>query len=365
MQCPDENIVLDFVEGRLAAGALAETDAHLASCEDCRRVVSALARGSAPGALGEPHAFVEGMRVGRYLLLEHLGDGGMGVVHAAWDPELDRRIAIKLLRPELRDTAWAHARARLLREGRAIARLAHPNVVAVHDVGELGGGVFVAMEYVDGGALATWRDQTRGADEVIAAFAQAARGLAAAHAAGLIHRDVKPANLLIGRDGRVRVVDFGLANAPAVRGALPAAAGDTTTTGALLGTPLYMAPEIHAGAIADERSDQYGLALSLYEVLAGVKPFTGSTLDQLAQDKRARALATPARRVPPRVLAILERALAPDPTARWPSMQVLADQLGRYLGRRRRRAIYAAAIAVAALAAGVTLLGGHRAHALC
>ena len=142
VSCPDENLVLGFVEGRLDGAALAQADAHLAACDDCRQVVAALARGSTPAGPGSDSS---GNRVGRYVLLEIIGRGGMGVVHAAWDPELDRRIAVKLLRADLRERDWDQARVRLMREGRAIARLAHPNVVTVHDVGDFAEGVFVAI----------------------------------------------------------------------------------------------------------------------------------------------------------------------------------------------------------------------------
>lgn len=357
VECLDANVVLGFVEGRLDSEALVATDAHLAICGDCREVVAALAHGSSPAASGD--GGIAGGRVGRYVLLETIGRGGMGVVHAAWDPELDRRIAIKLLRSDLDEDHWKQARARLLREGRAIARLAHPNVVAVHDVGEFDDGVFVAMEYVEGGTLASWGDGRRTADEVIAVFEQAARGIAAAHRAGLVHRDVKPSNVLVGTDGRVRVVDFGLARAPGATGDGGAGTSDPvtslTSTGILVGTPLYMAPETMAGASADERSDQFGFAASLYEILSGARPFAGSTIDELRRAKQDQALVPPVRRVPPRVMSAIRRALAPDPAARWPSMDRLADRLASHL-HRRRRWLVAAGVATAVVAIGMTIV---------
>jgi tetratricopeptide (TPR) repeat protein len=354
--------MLGFVEGRLDRDALAATDAHLAICGDCREVVASLARGSAPVPVPGAGVGIEGGRVGRYMLLETIGHGAMGIVHAAWDPELDRRIAIKLLRSDLGERASDQARQRLIREGRAIAKLAHPNVVAVHDVGDFEDGVFIAMEYVDGGTLASWRGGGRSPDEVISAFEQAARGIAAAHAAGLVHRDVKPSNILVGSDGRVRVVDFGLARPHG-----DVAAGDhavardpaLTSSGVLVGTPLYMAPETMAGAVADKQSDQYGLAASLYEILAGVAPFAGRTLDELRRDKASRALAPPARRVPPRVLAAIRRALAPDPALRWGSLDQLADRLAAHLHRRRRRLVIAGVVAIALVAVIVPALSRH------
>ncbi len=364
MECLDAHVVLGFVEGHLDREALATTDAHLAVCRDCRAVVATLACGSTPssGAL----ASIEGQRVGRYLLLEAIGRGAMGVVHAAWDPELDRRIAIKLLRADLGQRAADQARHRLIREARAIAKLAHPNVVAVHDVGDFADGVFIAMEHVDGGTLAAWRSAAHSPDHVIAAFEQAARGIAAAHAAGLVHRDVKPNNLLVGTDGRVRVVDFSLVRpqAETPSGADPDLADvSLTTTGVLLGTPLYMAPETMAGMAATARSDQYGFAASLYEILAGVPPFAARTLKDLRRDKTTIALAPAVRRVPPRIMSAIRRALAPVPEDRWGSMEELANRLAAHL-HRRRRWIAAAGVAVIA-ATGVLAVISARDHDLC
>ena len=364
MECLDADVLLGFIEGHLDREALAVTDAHLAGCADCRAVVATLACGSTPTSATRDS--IEGQRVGRYLLLETIGRGAMGVVHAAWDPELDRRIAIKLLRADLGNGASDQARKRLVREARAIAKLAHPNVVAVHDVGDFVDGVFIAMEYVDGGTLAAWRSAVHSPDHVIAAFEQAARGIAAAHAAGLVHRDVKPSNLLVGSDGRVRVVDFSLvrpeSDAPSSKDASPVDVS-LTTTGVLLGTPLYMSPETMAGIQATARSDQYGFAASLYEILSGVPPFSARTLAELRQDKAATALAPPARRVPPRVMSAIRRALAPSPEERWPSMEALADRLAAHL-HRRRRWIAAAGVAVIAVT-GVIAAIPARHHDLC
>src|SRR5262249_54935583 len=164
----------------------------------------------------EPTPLERGAIIGRYVVLGQLGQGGWGIVYAAFDPELDRKVAIKLIRPEAADRLGAQAgRARLLREAQAMARLSHPNVIAVHDVGTLGDKVFVAMDFVDGSTLKQWlTNEPRSWRQVLAIFLQAGRGLAAAHTAGLVHRDFKPENVLVGRDGRVYVVDFGLAYAP-------------------------------------------------------------------------------------------------------------------------------------------------------
>ena len=149
------------------------------------------------------------VRVGRYELIGRLGAGGMGVVHRAHDPELDRPVAVKLLRAEA--SSDDKARARMLREARALAKLSHANVVQIYEIGEHEQRTFLVMEYVDGSTLAHWLEQQRPWPEVLARFVAAGRGLAAAHRAGVVHRDFKPENVLLGRDGSVRVADFGLA----------------------------------------------------------------------------------------------------------------------------------------------------------
>jgi serine/threonine protein kinase len=237
--------------------------------------------------LPEPEPLARGTQVGRYVLLDAVGSGGMGVVYAAYDPELDRKVAIKLLRfDRLGSEAGERDRLRLQREAQAIARLSHPNVVHVYDVGTFGDQVFVAMEFVAGRTLRQWaEEEPRPWREVVDRFALAGRGLAAAHAAGLIHRDFKPDNVLLGDDGRVRVVDFGLAR-PA--GQQPAPEGERTPSGGTLahpltewgvvvGTPAYMAPEQLRGEASDERSDQLSFCVSLYETLYGERPFPGGS----------------------------------------------------------------------------------------
>jgi serine/threonine protein kinase len=194
--CLDVDELVAMSEGSLASDRVDVVISHIDGCADCAEVVAGLG------------GFERSAReVGRYRLEKVLGAGGMGIVHAAWDPELRRRVAVKLVHPHSADGA---ARARMLREARALARINHPNVVAVHDVGEHGDGVYVATELVDGETLATWCAR-RPPAEIVGAWVQVARGLAAAHAEGVIHRDVKPSNALVSRDGRVRIGDFGLA----------------------------------------------------------------------------------------------------------------------------------------------------------
>src|SRR5690606_14002911 len=217
-----------------------------------------------------------------------LGEGGMGVVYAAYDEDLDRRIAIKVLRDSYGDAA---ARERMVREAQAMARLSHPNVVQVHDVGDQGGQLYVAMEFVKGMTLRTWlSEQDRPWREIRAMFVQAGRGLAAAHAEGLVHRDFKPDNVLIGGDGRARVADFGLAGAAGVPDSDSESLPDSvvirvgrqsafntalTLAGTIMGTPAYMSPEQHRGVATDARSDQFSFCVALWGAIYGEPPFAG------------------------------------------------------------------------------------------
>jgi tetratricopeptide (TPR) repeat protein/predicted Ser/Thr protein kinase len=310
-------------------------------------------------------------RVGRFVLLEVIGAGAMGRVYAAYDPELDRKIALKLIRTTS-PSGMGKRRARLLREAKAMARLAHPNVVAVYDAGAVEDEVFIAMEYVRGQTLREWmRAKTRGWAEVLAPFLEAGRGLVAAHAAGVVHRDFKPENVLVGEDGRVRVLDFGLARAaddaaaaseleitdPNVAGIVdPDALADSklTRTGAVLGTPAYMSPEQFEGKEATPTSDQFAFCVSLWEGLYGERPFAGSDMQSLLEnmvDGRFHESESERRTVVPVWLRqALERGLAFDPAARHADMDALLRELDRAPSRGRRGAW--AAIAVGAIGAG-------------
>jgi len=278
-----------------------------------------------------------GAQVSRYVILHLLGQGGMGVVYAGYDPELDRKVALKLLRPDR--ARGEAARLRLLGEAQAIARLSHPNVVAVFDAGSFGDQVFLAMELVPGRTLREWLDAgSRSWREVAALFLGAGRGLAAAHAAGLVHRDFKPENVLLGDDGRVRVVDFGLARPAGIEAA-------EDDPGVIRGTPAYMAPEQLCGGPADARSDQYGFCVALWEALYGVRP--GAAAGSAAGGQRA------SRRVPPWLRQALERGLSTDPADRHSSMDALLAVLGRDPWLLRRRLLAAAAVLLVAGAAGI------------
>lgn len=247
--CPGEETIAAYAEVRLAGAERDELESHLDTCSVCQELVVALAKLSAPAAATTAEAPELAGHLGRYVLLARLGAGGMGVVYAAYDPELDRRIAVKVLHR-------ARAGEQLREEARAIARLAHPNVIAVHDVGEADGEVFIAMEHVEGVTVRDWLRMSRSPLEILDVFAQAGRGLAAAHRVGLVHRDIKPSNIILGADGRARVLDFGLAQ--------------SESDGAerlVAGTPAYMAPEQKRGEVVDARADQYAFCVALAEAL--------------------------------------------------------------------------------------------------
>lgn len=289
----------------------------------------------------------QGTIIGRYIVFEVLGEGGMGRVLRAYDPKLRRDVALKLLRFEGDEPA----RARLIAEAQSMARLSHPNVLPVydHDFDFDGGRPFIAMEYVEGTTLRRWLEDHRPSRAAIMdAFLAAGAGLAAAHAAGLVHCDFKPSNVLRGRDGRVRVMDFGLASV--------ALAGDESSPRAdVMGTPSYMAPEQHVGGALDARSDQYAFAVSLWEALHGRRPFVGDTAEELAAAKRAMELATAEVRsaVPGSLRRALLRGLAPDPSDRFPTMEAMLVELRKDPRRSRRIGI----------ALGLAVVGGGGLHA--
>lgn len=285
--------------------------------------------------------------VGRHTLLEPLGRGGMGVVYAAYDPQLDRKVAIKVLRTDQHGDD--DGSQRLLAEAQTMAKLNHPHVVAVHDAGVSDGQVFVAMEYVEGGTLQAWclehppsnRDRF---DRVLDLLLQAARGLAAAHEADLIHRDLKPANMLIDAGGRLRVADFGLARSDRARMERPTVEiptdhdGDASSRASdSAGTPTFMAPEQFDGH-TDARSDQWSWCATAWEAAYGDNPFAGTTVGQLieARDRGAPAPPTVRSEVPRWFHAVLARGLAIDPTLRHASMPALIRDLERRRDRRGR-----------------------------
>jgi serine/threonine protein kinase/tetratricopeptide (TPR) repeat protein len=387
-----------------------------------------------------------GAAIGRYVVLGLVGRGAMGEVYAAYDPELDRKVAVKLLRTQVEgnELTASEAKTRLLREAQAIARLSHPNVIVVHDVGSFGDRVFVAMEFVDGHTVGYWLlAAQRSWKEVRSVFMDAGRGLAAAHASQLVHRDFKVENVMVGRDGHVRVMDFGLArrvagaldgetdavapadfSPPSVTGvptavddammatriltppdgarvpgarisaeldiaptnpALPVSAAmsvpgrsgpnfgnlstELTQTGAIIGTPAYMAPEQFNGNPADERSDQFSFCVALYEGLYGDRPFVGKTVQELSDNVRSgRMRAVPdSTRVPSWLRRVVLRGLRVDPADRWPSMDALIDALQKDPGVRWRRwaTVVAATAGIAGIGIGARRQGANETRLTC
>jgi tetratricopeptide (TPR) repeat protein/predicted Ser/Thr protein kinase len=313
-----------------------------------------------------------GAKVGRFTVLRHLDEGGMGLIFAARDEELDRQVALKILRTQLGEGTTG--RGRLLREAQALARLSHPNVVTVYEVGEFEGQIFVAMELIEGRTLRGWlRHKKRTWREVVAVLIQAGRGLAAAHDAGIIHRDFKPSNVLVGGDGRVRVLDFGLARAPGSSGPerLVAASGGPamstsstssrlvggalTVAGAVAGTPPYMPPEQLQGGEVDHRADIYAFCVALAEALYGERPFKGDTVADRRNELIERPIPELPRRagVPAFLRAAVLRGLAPDPARRFQSMHELLAAIDRDPARTLGKVAVGGALGLLLLAVGV------------
>ncbi len=367
MGCPDEDEIVAYAQGHVGKAARERIAAHVDACPICVGLVAEAARAAGTHVDG-PHVATEhvddapgrGSVLGRYLVLDLLGQGGLGRVFSAYDPELDRKVAIKLLEPRASRGA-ADLRARLVREAQALAKVRHPDVVAVHDVGVVGDQVFVAMELVDGTTLREWLlAKPREWTEIRDVFVAAARGLAAVHDAGLVHRDVKPGNILVGRDGRVQIADFGLARAldreasepdPRPTGARPSALADAlTASGAVMGTPAYMAPEQHRGERVDARADQFGFCVALFEALHGTRPFEGSTSEQLFAAAACGSIVDAhAKGVPGWLRRVALRGLAAEPSDRYGSMHDVIAALEHDRRTRRKRAV---AAAVALLSAG-------------
>lgn len=330
---PDEAAL--YAAGLLEPTVRARIDEHIDACADCRELISAVARVAASTlneretrAATSQHEVVlpRGTRVGPYELMQPLGAGGMGLVYLAFDARLNRQVALKCVRDSKGDPQ------QLLNEARLMAQLAHPNVVSVYDLVEANEQRYLAMELVTGSPLSQWlTDAPRTWREIVDAFMEAGAGLAAAHEAGIIHGDVKPANMLRGDDGRVRVTDFGLASL------------GVDDSGALRGTEVYMAPEQRKGDPCDQRSDQYAFAVSLHEALFGVLP---------TEPRKRRG------RVPSSVRRLLDRALSRSPERRFPSMRALLAALR--LARLARWRYVAVAVVAAGLFVVVSFGAGGR-----
>ena len=396
MACPEPEALNAFSRGGLEPAERRAVESHLDDCEACSRVVAELARifatknpeGVTDGSFDEIGASGDdtladesipmraklrlqpGERIDRYYILELIGAGGMGVVYAAYDPDLDRKVALKALHDRhssVKDGDEERAQRRLLREAQAMARLSHPNVITVHQVRAIEGRVFISMEFVEGGTLTHWLARAEpDQKKILEMFRGIGRGLGAAHAAGLVHSDIKPDNVLIGSDERPRVTDFGLArpsgedtghsrrsDSPFVieSGLLDAT---VSRTKGLRGTPAYMAPEQILCEQTTAASDQFSFCVALYEALWGVRPFVGTTFAELSTnildgnftEERSDA------NVPRWLRNVVMRGLSYEPKDRWPSMDALVEGLA-YGPRRRRRGIIAlGAVGVASIVAG-------------
>jgi eukaryotic-like serine/threonine-protein kinase len=323
-------------------------DANTVVCTDRDALRSRTAPGTKSRTVVAP-----GATIGRYLVIGELGRGAMGAVLRAYDPKLQREVALKVLAT---DALGEEARARMVREARAMAQLSHPHVVGVYDVElESDEGVVLVMEYVAGMTLRAWLTaEPRSWREILGVLVASGRGLAAAHAEGLLHRDFKPDNVLVGDDGRVRVTDFGLARATHA-GSLGdsgsesldmvqafEAASELTVAGVVMGTPAFMAPEQHRGGALDARTDQYALCVTAWRALTGQRPFEGRG-QALLEAKLAGPPPWPSKSPGPRhVVEAIRRGLAPDPAERWPTVEALLLELERDPSRRRRAYLFVA-----------------------
>jgi tetratricopeptide (TPR) repeat protein len=378
MACITETTFSLLYAEKLSPVAVEEAELHLKSCARCLELLLRTDDRAPPVRTPE---LPTGTLLGRYVVLNLVGRGGMGEVYAAYDPELDRRIAVKLLRADREGEAGASMTAHLLREAQAIARLSHPSVVVVYDVGICNGQVFIAMEFVKGQTAAEWvRATPRSWQDILRVYVVAGHGLAAAHHAGLVHRDFKPHNVMVGEDGSVRITDFGLARwvgsaqeSPSPSNAAPGATSnlDLIGTGTSFGTPAYMAPEQRARCAADARSDQFSYCVSLHEALYGRRP--GDTYIPLVArgmsasrgagpvpHSRLPSLAHRSATVPRWVRLAVDRGLNPAPADRWPSMSDLLDRLERTPVRRRRMTTAAVLLSLGAMVLG--LLGNRLVH---
>lgn len=344
--CVEDEALFAFARGELAGAKQASVEQHLRGCADCRAVLAEAARSLEPANAAERAGDDGPTRIARYQIVSLLGAGASGVVYRAFDPQLKRAVALKLLRPELHGASPEQS-ARMLREAQAMARLSDPHVVAVYDVGLHEGTVYLVMEYIDGHTLNGWlRAQSRGLVEILAVFADAGRGLAAAHEKGLVHRDFKPENVLVARDGRARVTDFGLARESDSwlrdRQADDQASTELyAPTRGLVGTPAYMAPELFEGGLASSASDQFAFSVALFVALFDKHPFKageGIALSELVTRVRGGTLQRPpfTHRSHERLFGVLQRGMAATPQARFQDVPQLLAALQGAAGERRR-----------------------------
>jgi serine/threonine protein kinase len=335
-ECPDEMQISLFASATLSGASRHNIERHLDRCSSCRQLVAELVRGGErPSAPTLPRAFG-----GRYQIGNLIGRGGMGAIYDALDLHLHRRVAVKVLR--LVGSAAVDrelAANRMVREARAMAALSHPNVVAVFDVGAYDNQVFIAMELVVGTTLRVWQlSAPRKVRDTLHYLCEAGAGLAAAHSAGIVHRDFKPDNVLVSSNGEVRVTDFGLARREHLAAGTPAPDqafryGDIqiadnlidTHTGVIIGTPAYMSPEQLRGVGCDARADQFSFCVTAWEAIYGTRPFAGRSCEELCAAALAGRIEPPPARpdVPRTVQAALRRGLSAHPEDRFSSMHEL------------------------------------------
>ncbi len=377
-RCLDDLELEAIVAGDASLERLTAAHAHAVGCATCGAALAAIGRvrgaaaelelrsSSRDATAADPVAIsglvtaFSGTRIGRFVVQRELGRGGMGVVYAAQDETLRRTVAIKLL-----NRNHAKGSEAILREARAMARVSHANVVSVHEVSVVDHQVYLVMDLVDGPDLARWlRTRERGWADVLRLHVEAGRGLSAIHGAGLVHRDFKPHNVLVGADGRARVTDFGvvewLGDPTSSRDlGLVGDEGQRATQHEVGGTPRYMAPEQLSGGKVTAAADQFSFCVSLYEGLTGVPPFGPGHVDERMASIAAGEITAPPPRclVPRRVLAVARRGLEMEPSARFATMEELVDALQAAVIRRRRvaRTVVAGVVLAGSLSVGFGL----------
>lgn len=378
--CPAEEKLVLYAEKALSEEERAKIVDHLVDCDECRSIAASLHKGELDtGQLEEQanrpveprpswtsESVPSGTKLGRYVIIQMVGEGGMGEVYSAYDPELDRKVALKLVHAEFFEEPDDPAGSRLLREAQAMAKLSHPNVLSVYDVQSIEGDLAIAMEFIEGMTLSRWcKAEKRTWKEVLKMYIHAGEGLNAAHQAGLVHRDFKPDNVLVRKDGRVFVTDFGLVRQANEEGkalgdrsmlvvrkekvvSQKALKANLTKTGTLMGTPAYMAPEQLQGQEVDARADQYSFFVSLYEGLFGERPIEAKSLEEYQKLTSSKEIVVPKKSdVPHWLRAIVRKGLSKEPEKRFGSMGEVLTALRNERAKRRRSALIAICLVLA------------------